>query len=85
MSVQGSPTSAAGDGTASMTGEQIALRMVQATEAATAAAQAAAAALGNLSTSSSSQTGSTGTDGKPEWYKVLPKPGVFEPKDREAE
>ena len=85
MSAHGSPTSAAADG-AELSGTQIALRMVQAAEAASAAANAASAALNNLASSSSSQTGvAAGSDAKPEWYKVLPKPGVFEPKDREAE
>ena len=29
--------------------------------------------------------GQTSGSAKPEWYKVLPKPSTFEPKDREAE
>ena len=78
MSAQGSPTSAADGG--ELSGSQIAMRMVQAAEAASAAASAAAAAIGSMS-SGSTQTGTA----KTEWYKVLPKPSCFEPKDREAE
>ena len=51
-------------------GAQIALRMVQAAEA----GGAAAAALANRPESQ-----------KDDWYKMLPKPGVFDPKDRESE
>ena len=67
--------SAGGSPTASqgqMDGATIALRMVQAAEA--AAAAAAAAAVANRPESQ-----------KDEWYKMLPKPGIFDPKDREAE
>ena len=53
-----------------MDGAQIALRMVQAAEAAAAAATAVA----------NRPEGS-----KDDWYKMLPKPGVFDPRDREAE
>ena len=82
MSAQGSPTSA--DGAGELTGSQIAMRMVQAAEAAAAAANAASVAVGSLATSSTQAGGAPGT-AKTEWYKVLPKPGCFEPKDREAE
>ena len=50
-------------------GAQIAFRMVQAAEAA-----AAATAVANRPEGS-----------KDDWYKMLPKPGVSDPKDREAE
>ena len=53
-----------------MDGATIALRMVQAAEAAAAAATAVA---------------SRQDSGKDDWYKMLPKPGVFDPKDRESE
>jgi len=85
MSAHGSPTAAAGDG--GLSGADLALRMIQAAEAAATAANAASAALNNMTSTSSTtgQTGNTGGDSKTEWYKVLPKPGVFEPRDREAE
>ena len=51
-------------------GATLALRMVQAAEAAAAAANAAV-------TRPESQ--------RNDWYKMLPKPGIFDPKDREAE
>ena len=82
MSAQGSPTST--DGAGEMSGTQIAFRMVQATEAAAAAANAASAAISSM-TAGGTQAGSTVGTPKSEWYKVLPKPGFFEPKDREAE
>ncbi len=50
-------------------GAQVAFRMVQAAEAA-----AAASAVANKPDNS-----------KDDWYKMFPKPGVFDPKDREAE
>ena len=53
-----------------MDGAQIALRMVQAAEAAAAAATAVA---------------NKPENSKGDWYKMLPKPGVFDPRDREAE
>ena len=82
MSAQGSPTSAADGG--ELSGSQIAMRMVQAAEAAVAAANAASTAINSLTSSSTGTGGATGTT-KAEWYKVLPKPSCFEPKDREAE
>ena len=82
MSAHGSPTSA--DGQGDLTGSQIAFRMVQAAEAAVAAANAASTAINSLTSSSTGTGGATGTT-KTEWYKVLPKPSCFEPKDREAE
>ncbi len=51
-------------------GAQIAFRMVQVAEAAAAAASAVANRPDNS---------------KDDWYKMLPKPGVFDPRDREAE
>ena len=80
-SPMGSPTAATGDG---MTGEQIALRMIQATESAAAAANAASLAVHAISGGSSSSTQQS-SNNKVEWYKVLPKPQGFEPKDREQE
>ena len=82
MSAQGSPTSAADGG--ELSGSQIAMRMLQAAEAAVAAANAASTAINSLTSSSTGTGGATGTT-KTEWYKVLPKPSCFEPKDREAE
>ena len=82
MSAQGSPTST--DGAGEMSGTQIAFRMVQATEAAAAAANAASAAISSMTAGGTQAGGAVGTS-KTEWYKVLPKPGFFEPKDREAE
>ena len=85
MSAHGSPTASAGDG--ALSGAELALRMIQAAEAAATAANAASAALSNMSSSSTStgQAGNATGDNKMEWYKVLPKPSVFEPRDREAE
>ena len=53
---------------------------MQAAEAAASAATAATMAVNAMSPSSSSSP-ATGGD----WFKVLPKPGMFDPKDREAE
>ena len=50
-------------------GAQLALRMIEAAESAAAAAKAAAAR----------------PDGRDDWRKMLPKPGNFDPKDRDAE
>ena len=75
-SPMGSPTAATGDG---MTSEQIALRMIQATESAAAAANAASLAV-NAFTGGSSSSTQQGSESRVEWYKVLPKPQGFEPK-----
>ena len=86
MSAHGSPTASAGDG--GLSGADLALRMIQAAEAAATAAKCSNRLHSNTMTSTSSttgQTGNTGGDSRTEWYKVLPKPGVFEPRDREAE
>ena len=77
----GSPTAGVADG---LTGEQIAFRLMQATEAAAAAANAASQAVSALSGGSSGSM-QHGGENKAEWYKVLPKPQNFEPKDREQE
>ena len=50
-------------------GAQLALRMIEAAESAAAAAKAAA----------------TRPESRDDWYKMLPKPGCFEPRDRDAE
>ena len=50
-------------------GAQLALRMIEAAESAAAAAKAAA----------------TRPEGRDDWYKMLPKPSCFEPKDRDSE
>ena len=50
-------------------GAQLALRMIEAAETAAAAAKAAA----------------TRPESRDDWYKMLPKPSCFEPKDRDAE
>ena len=50
-------------------GAQLALRMIEAAESAAAAAKAAA----------------TRPESRDDWYKMLPKPSCFEPKDRDAE
>ena len=88
MSAVGSPV---GDGspaigiqTGAMDGAEIARRMVQAAEAAASAATAATQAVTALSiTSNVGAPSAAGVGG--EWFKVLPKPPVFDPKDREAE
>ena len=54
--------------------------MVQAAESAASAAAAATQAV-NAMSSTSNATPSTGSD----WFKVLPKPAVFDPKDREQD
>ena len=53
---------------AAIDGAQLALRMIEAAESAAAAAKAAA----------------TRPDGRDDWHKMLPKPGNFDPKDRDA-
>ena len=76
----GSPAASAGQGLTGLDGAEIARRMVQAAEAAASAATAATMAVNAMSPSLSSSP-ATGGD----WFKVLPKPGMFDPKDREAE
>ena len=83
MSAQASPDGSPGGAGQSATGEMLAMRMIQAAEAAATAAQAATQAVAAMTGSSSSSQSAGGN--KPEWYKVLPKPSTFEPKDREAE
>ena len=84
MSAQASPDGSPGRaGQSAATGEMLAMRMIQAAEAAATAAQAATQAVAAMTGSSSSSRSAGGN--KPEWYKVLPKPSTFEPKDREAE
>ena len=68
--MEGAGGSPTGSQAGQMDGATIALRMVQAAEAAAAAATAVA---------------TRPDSGKDDWYKMLPKPGVFDPKDREAE
>ena len=68
----GSPTAA--------DGAELAFRMVQAAEAAASAATAATEALASLSSGSAAAASSSN-----DWFKVLPKPSIFDPKDREAE
>ena len=77
----GSPTAGVADG---LSGEQIAFRLMQATEAAAAAANAASQAVSALSGGSSGSM-QHGGENRAEWYKFLPKPQNFEPKDREQE
>ena len=67
----GSPTAGTGHGGPAFDGAEIARRMVQA---------AAATQAVNAMSSTSSSTSSGG-----DWFKVLPKPAMFDPKDREAE
>ena len=81
MSAAASPTAGVADG---LSGEQIAFRLMQATEAAAAAANAASQAVSALSGGSSGSM-QHGGENRAEWYKVLPKPQNFEPKDREQE
>ena len=77
MSVHGSPGgSPSVGGGAAIDGALLAQRMVEATEAATQAAQAAL----TLATSASSSPKRSD-----DWYKLLPKPNSWAPKDREAE
>ena len=78
MSAAGSPV-AAGSPTAAE-GAELAFRMVQAAEAAASAATAATQALASLSPG-----GGTAASSSSDWFKVLPKPSTFDPKDREAE
>ena len=66
-----------------MSGAELAMRMIHAAESAAAAATAATQAVAALSpTSGGAQSSAAGGN---QWYKVLPKPSSFEPKDREAE
>ena len=82
-SPDGSPVGAGTEGQGATAGEVLAMRMIQAAESAATAAQAATQAVAALTANA---VGSQSTNsGKPEWYKVLPKPSTFEPKDREAE
>ena len=76
----GSPAASAGHAGAMFDGAEIARRMVQAAESAASAAAAATQAV-NAMASTSNATPSSGSD----WFKVLPKPAVFDPKDREQE
>lgn len=62
-------------------GAELARRMIEATENASQAAAMAAQALTLMQSSTSS---SSSTDEKA-WYRILPKPAVFEAKDRESE
>ena len=73
MSAAGSPV-AAGSPTAAE-GAELVSRMVQAAEAAASAAASATQALAALSSGDATASSST-TD----WFKVLPKPSVFDPK-----
>ena len=68
--MEGAGGSPTGSQAGHMDGAAIAFRMIQAAEAAAAAAAAVAARPDNA---------------KDDWYKMLPKPGVFDPNDREAE
>ena len=61
-------------------GAQIATQMIQATTAAATAAQSAADALQRMQ----SQSASSSVDDK-SWYKLLPRPSVFDPASREDE
>ena len=87
MSAAGSPVADGSPGgslpAAGIDGAELARRMVQAAEAASAAATAAIEAVAAMGMSTSSGSWSTGAGG--DWFKVLPKPAVFDPKDREAE
>ena len=76
MSEVGSPVSPGAPSNPPIDGAELARRMIVATEAAASAAQSAAQALADL--------GVRGKDEK-SWYKVLPKPGSFDPKSREEE
>ena len=76
MSEVGSPGGPGAPSNPPTDGAELARRMIVATEAAASAAQSAAQALADL--------GSRGKDEK-SWYKVLPKPGSFDPKSREEE
>lgn len=64
-----------------MDGVEIARRMVQAADSAASRGAAAATMAVNALSSTSSASTTAGSD----WFKVLPKPGMFDPKDREAE
>lgn len=71
-----SPAGPGSPATGGIDGAQLALRMVNAAEAAAQAAQAAVVAAGSPTAASSA--------GK-DWFKMLPRPPVFEPKSREEE
>ena len=75
----GSPTASAAPAVPGIDGAELAFRMVQAAESAASAAAAATQALSSLSSTSGASTSSG------DWFKVLPKPSTFDPKDREAE
>ena len=81
MSVGGSPTAESTGGGLQMDGAQIAMRMIAATEAASSAALSASQALAAIQ----AVPGSQSSENKNDWYKILPKPGFFDPKDRETE
>ena len=65
-SPDGSPAGATFDGQGTMSGEMLAMRMIQATEAAASAAQAATQAVSSMT------AGSSGAQ-PTEWYKVFAK------------
>lgn len=69
MSAPGSPISGGG---APIDGAELARRMVAASEAAAAAAKSMATAV-------------QGMKNDQDWSKLLPKPGIYEPKTREEE
>ena len=81
MSVGGSPTAESTGGGLQMDGAQIAMRMIAATEAASSAALSASQALAAIQ----AVPGSQSSENKNDWCKILPKPGFFDPKDRETE
>ena len=82
-SPDGSPVGPGTEGQGTTAGEVLAMRMIQAAESAATAAQAATQAVAAIT--AGSVGGQVANNNKPEWYKVLPKPWTFEPKDREAE
>ena len=77
----GSPSASPTGATQQIDGAELARRMIEATESASQAATMAAQAISLMQSTASS---GSSTDEKA-WYKILPKPAVFEAKDRESE
>ena len=78
--MESQPASPAGSpGAAAVDGAELARRMMMATEAASAATEMAARALEELKTASEKSSENR------DWYKLLAKPGSFDPSSREAE
>ena len=75
----GSPSASPTGATQQIDGAELARRMIEATESASQAANMAAEAIKQMQSSAGNAT-----DEKA-WYRILPKPAVFDCKDRETE